>query len=139
MNGAGAVVGNVSRLDRPLPWPQPTSEPVDFHRFACEPGRGPAALRDSAGQVRWFVPAYRVNNRGEMVSEVSSTAIVWSPGVAAPGETLLADGNIGRCLDVLRESREPGAGLTIDDCHGGANQRSDARSPGDGAATRAAR
>ena len=37
--------------------------------------------------------------------------------------TALLDGNSGRCLDVLGESREPGAGLTIYDCHGRANQR----------------
>ena len=42
---------------------------------------------------------------------------------AAAVGTSLIDGNSGRCLDVLGESREPGAGLIIYDCHGRANQR----------------
>ena len=37
--------------------------------------------------------------------------------------TPLVDRNSGRCLDVLGESREPGTGLIIYDCHGRANQQ----------------
>ena len=47
----------------------------------------------------------------------------WTLGATAGSPALLVDGNSGRCLDVLGESREPGAGLIIYDCHGGANQR----------------
>ena len=80
--------------------------------------------------------AQAINDRGLVVgasnrsgTNGSLVPVVWTIAAAA-GETLLADGNSGRCLDVLGESREPGAGLIIYDCHGGANQRFSYPAPG---------
>ena len=67
--------------------------------------------------------AHAISDRGEIVGFVrDSTPVRWTVRVT-PTEALLVDGNSGRCLDVLGESREPGAGLIIYDCHGRANQR----------------
>ena len=66
--------------------------------------------------------AYGLNEAGDIVGEIRGSAALWTVR-AKPGEALLVDGNSGRCLDVLGESREPGAGLIVYDCHGGANQR----------------
>ena len=67
---------------------------------------------------------HAISDRGEVVGRVlySNAPVRWTVRVT-PAEALLVDGNSGGCLDVLGESREPGAGLIIYDCHGGANQR----------------
>jgi probable HAF family extracellular repeat protein len=71
--------------------------------------------------------AYAINARGDVVGRVigfpGSPAVLWTVRAAAPAAVLLADRNSGRCLDVLGESREPGAQLVVWDCWGAANQR----------------
>ena len=95
------------------------TESVAPYFLAGDDGR----FTPAAGSHTIAATPYAESDAAGAPGEPHTVRVTVVDGGSQAAEALLVDGNSGRCLDVLGESREPGAGLIVYDCHGGANQR----------------